>query len=375
MFFNRLDRLVFSEWLKLLMLTLGVLVGLFVVADAQNNLNDLLEYGASGGEIIQYYLILTPTLLPTVLPLAVLVSLLISLATMHRRLELVAMRNAGISLARITLPLWVFGIVLAGLLFWLNAHFVPWSKEASRELWNQYRFQGELASAESSQEVGVVHNLTFNNPEDGRRWFINQFSEYDYNAYGITISILNAEGGMVSQLVANRGYFNDIARHWVLLEGRELTFDPVRGDIIRNIGFDRREERALTEDPVLMQFLKKRPQDLSFWQLRRVMDALYETGDPLASRYAMRHYRILVNPLDVLIALALAIRFAVGAVRANPLVGVAKGISIYILYFLLSQSVGLIGANYLSPFVAALLPSILMLALAFFLVSRTGRPV
>lgn len=373
--FNRLDRLVFSEWMKMFVLSIGVLVGLFLVADAQNNLNDLFDYGASGTDILRYYLILTPTLLPTILPLSVLVSLLISLSTMHRRLELVAMRNAGISLARITLPLWLTAVLLAGLLFWLNAQFVPWAKEASRELWNQYRFQGELVLAESAQEVGVVHNLTFNNPDAGRRWFINRFSEYDYNAYGLTITMLDEAGRVERQLIANRGYFDDIAGHWVLLEGRELSFAPERGDIVRNLGFERQVAPDLNEDPVLMQFLKKRPQDLSFWQLRRVMEALYESEDPLAAQYALRHYRILVNPLDVLIALALAVHFAVGAVRANALVGVAKGIALYVLYFVLSQSTGLIGGAYLTPFMAALLPSILMLGLALFLVSRTGRPV
>ena len=372
--FSLLDRHVLTEWLKMLALTLSVVVGLLLLADVQNRLADLLAYGAGGRDVLRYYLILLPTFLPTVLPFSILISLVVSFGLMHRRLEIVAMRNAGLSIWRITRWVWFLGLVVAGGLFWLNANFVPWAKESSRELWNSFYFQGQLAAEVGADEIGVVRNLTFNNPEEGRMWFINRFSEYDYQAYGLSVSLFNDDGREVTRLVANRGYYDDTLGYWVLLEGREVSFDPEEGDAIRNLRFERREMTALDDDPVLMQFLKKKPQDLSFWQLMRVRESLERSGDPAARKYATRYFRILVNPLDVLIALALAIRFAIGPMRANPMLGVVKAIGLFLLYFILAQAVGLIGGAALAPWLAAFLPAVAMVCLALFLLSRVGNP-
>lgn len=371
---SRLDRLVFSEWLKMLVLTLTVMLGLFVVADIQNRLDDLLGYGAKAREIIIYYLILTPTFLPSVLPLAVLISLLMSLGMMHRRLEIVAMSNAGLSLLRVTRSAWVFGATLCALLFGLNAQFVPWSKEASRGMWDQFRFRGQLNENRTPNEIGIVNNLTFNNVDAHRRWFLNRFSEYDYQGYGITVSVLDERGREVVRLLANRGYFDDTVGYWVLQDGREVTFDPEAGDAVRNIGFERRDSPELNEDPVLMQYLRKKPQDLSFWQLGRVRDALERSNDPSARKYAMRLYRILVSPLDVLIALGLAVHFSIGPMRANPLLGTVKAVGVFILYFMLAQAVGIFAGKEIPAFTAALVPSLVMLAGTILIAARTERP-
>ena len=68
------------------------------------------------------------------LPLTLLVSLLYTLGQMHRHHEFTALRAAGISLWRITAPVWFVGLLCCGLLGWLNASVVPWSVEESRAL-------------------------------------------------------------------------------------------------------------------------------------------------------------------------------------------------------------------------------------------------
>lgn len=359
----------------MLFLTVSTLVGLFLVADMQNRLVDLINFGATAREIMEYYLITIPTFLPVVLPLSVLISALASLAAMHRRLEIVAMRNAGQSVVRITRYCWLVGVFLAGLLFWLNGQFIPWAKESSHELWNAYRFEGEKARNLSPEEIGRVPNLTFNHPEGRRRWFINMFSEYDYNAYGITVSTLDETGAEVSRILANRGYYEELSGHWIFLNGREVTYDPIAGDAIRNLGFERREMAEMTEDPTLMQYLKKRPQELSIWQLQRVRNALEEANDPSARKYALRYLRVLLNPFDVLIAIALAVPFAIGPIRANPLYGMVKALALYVAYFGLSQAFGALLPSTLPAVWVAAFPTMMMSCFALWLFTRTGRPV
>lgn len=371
---SRLDRYIFTQWLKVFTLSLVVIVALLLIGDMQQDLDNLLEFGASVPEVLRYYAVLVPGFLPAVLPISLLISLLFALGQLHRNLEIVAMRAAGLSVLRITRTLWAGGAVLAASLLWLNAEVVPWSVETSRTLWNNFYFRGELAEDRSEEEIGLIYNLTFHHPENGRLWFINRFNEYNYRAYGVTVSQFDEAGNETLRLVANEGFYEELTGHWTLLEGRELVFHSESGEIVRSLAFERKRPENLTEDPTLMQFLKKRPQDLSFWQLRRVIGSLEKGDAEKAARYQIRYYAILVNPLSCLIVVGIAIPFALSGVRTNPMVGVAKSVGLFLLYYVATNMAGLLGGTLLSPMLAALLPNLCMIGVAVYFTWRSARP-
>jgi lipopolysaccharide export system permease protein len=253
----RIDWYVFREWFKVFALTLAVLFGLLLISDVQDNLPDLLGFGISKGDALAYYLVKFPSFVPVALPMGFMVSLLFSLGQFHRNHEITAMRAAGFSLFRITRSLWLSAIVLTVLLFQLNARIIPWSVEQSRELWNEYAYSKALEEDTPEEEVGLLYNLTFFNRKDGRLWFLNRFNEFNYRAYGITISEIDGASGMERRrLVANRGFFDDLEGGWTLNEGRETTFDPVSGEPVRSLPFDRLQLGGFSENPSLMKALE-----------------------------------------------------------------------------------------------------------------------
>ena len=374
MILSIIDRHVFWTWFKGFVLALVVIVSLLVIGDMQSNLSELLDFGVSWKEALFYYGVLIPGFLPAIVPVSLLVSLLLSLGTLHKNLEIVAMRAAGIGLLRITRSLWFSGLVLSGLLFYLNAAVVPWSVETSRTMWNNFYFRDAVKKEQAVEAIGLVYNLTFHHPENGRIWFINRFNEYNYRAYGITISHFDEEGREVNRYLANEGYYSETKRHWILLEGRELTFNPESDDMIRSLAFEEREFESLTEDPDLMQFLKKRPEDLSFWQLRRVRQALAESDDPSVKQYSIRYYSLLVNPLSCFIVVGIAIPFAIGGMRTNPMVGVSKSIGLFLLYYIVLSTSNALGATLVTPWVAAIVPSAAMVLVALYFNLKASKP-
>ena len=116
-----IDRYVFKEWAVGFALTLGVIVGILILQNMYDSLPDLLDVGASVSEVCYYYTLSLPAYLPAILPIAFLVSLLFSLGTQHRNNEIIAMRASGASLLRISRSLWLAGLALSGLLFYLTA--------------------------------------------------------------------------------------------------------------------------------------------------------------------------------------------------------------------------------------------------------------
>ncbi|MGC9452025.1 MAG: LptF/LptG family permease [Oceanipulchritudo sp.] len=354
-----IDRYVFSEWLKVFLLSLFVLFGLLIIGDIQDDLPDLLGFGAGQSEITRYYLIKAPSFVPVVLPVAFMVSLLFSLGQFHRNHELTAMRVAGCSLFRITRSLWAMAVVLTISLFQLNANLVPWSVEQSRETWNDLAYSKAIAEDVPEEQVGLLYNMTFFNRKDGRLWFINRFNEYNYRAYGLTVSEIRAGDGVeLRRYVANEGYYDDLGGGWTFLEGRQTEFSETTGEPVRSLAFEELRLRSFTEDPDLMKALEKEAKDLSLSELKSVVDYLRPAEDPRLATYAVTFYDRLLSPVSCLVIIGLAIPFSVSGVRTNPFVSVSKAMGLFLLYYLLVNVAQLVGAGGFSPLWAALIPNI-----------------
>lgn len=363
-----LYRHVFLEWLKVFLLSIGAILGVLLLEDLFNNLKDLIDFGASFKEILWFYAVFIPSLLPAILPLSFMISILFSLGQLHRNNEITAMRCAGINLFRIALPIWTIGLVLTATLFWLNAAIVPWSVENSRTMWDDYAFHAELEKSGNEDEIGLVKALCFYNHKDGRLWFINKFSSYNLRTYGVTVHEINDKHQETGRIMASSAYYDDIDGHWVFNKGREITFDPDSGDPIRSRSFEIKTYKEFHENPQLMMFREKKPDDLSLFQLRKILTQISSEDDPGIKPYEVRYNAILATPISCLIVVGIGVPFAVAGVRVNPMVGISKSLGLFFLYYLLASIFGILGSKQLLPTaLAAWLPNILMLSYAFYL--------
>ena len=153
--FSLVDRYVFLEWLKIFCLVLGATFGVLLIVEIQDSFTDLLDYDASVGQIVFYYIVIAPSFLTITVPAAILVSILYALGLFHRNNEFLAFRTAGLSVSRITRTLWFSGLAFSAGMWFLNASLIPWSVEASRKLWNQLEYSHE-AKTIGAEKVGLV---------------------------------------------------------------------------------------------------------------------------------------------------------------------------------------------------------------------------
>ena len=120
-----------------------------------------------------------------------------------------------------------------------------------------------------------------------------------------------------------------------------------------------------------MMLIDRRPIDLSFTELRQLIDYFSRQNNPKAVPYAVRYYGLIADILGPLIVIAIAIPFAVAGVRVNPVVGVSKSIGLFFFYFILkSMAESLATKQLLDPDLAAWLPDMGMAALAVILFVR-----
>lgn len=367
---NLLDRYLLGEWLKMLGLLLAATMGLLLMAALYDNFRDLIEVGASPGDMLLYYATLMPSNLSIVLPLSMLLSLLFVLSKLHRNNELTAVRAAGLNIFATTRALWLAGVVLCGVSLLLSARVVPWSVEASRSLLESFEFRAE-AKAMPGGALGVVSSVTFDNQREGRMWYINRYSRFSGTAYGVSVSELDKARREKSRIMAREGAYDVIRREWTFTDGREMTFDPEQGELAGTTAFATKVVPRFTEDPTLMLLIDRRPGDLSFNELGRIVDYFASEQNAKLTRYEVRYYGMLADTIGPLIILAIAIPFAMSGVRVSPAVGVSKSIGLFFLYYLLNNLANVLGGRgYLEPMWAALMPNLAMTGLAAYFFGR-----
>lgn len=353
-----IDRHLLSEWLKIFGLLLCATLGLLLMQAFYDDFRDLLEAGIGPGEALMYFAVLLPSHLSVVLPLALLLSLLYVLGKLHRQNEITALRGAGLGVLRLTRSLWVAGAALCGVALLLNARVVPWSVETSARL--RERFEAGAAvrrGPDAPGTAGLVRAVACDHARAGRVWFINRFDRVSGVAHGVTVSVLDAQRRERARLMARTGTYDAAARAWTFHDGRELWFDLEKGELQRSESFATRSAPEFSEDPRLMLLIDRKPADLSFFELRRLIAYLAAEENPKVARYAVRYYGLLADVFGPLIILALAIPFSLSGVRVNPAVGVSKSIGLFFLYYLLTSGATLLGGRgWVDPLVAALAP-------------------
>ena len=366
---NLVDRYILRAWLVIFGLVLGATVGLVLMQALYDNFRDLLDAGASGSDVAFYFLVRVPRFFSVVLPLALLVSLLYSLGRLHRGNEIIALRAAGLGLFEITRSLWVSGLILCGVSWWLNASVIPWSIERSDRMLDRLRYQ-QLSQTVPHDRVGVVKSVAFDNQREHRMWFMNRYSPFLARGYGVSVAELDADRREKTRIVAREAYRDPQRGYWVFKDGREDWFDSDTGEMMRTVAFKEKAVPHFREDPALMLVFDRKPGDLSFVELKRILDYFALDANPKITLYATRYYGLWADTLGPLIILALAIPFAVSGVRVNPVVGVSKSLGLFVLYYgLVQASYALGGRDLMPPMIAALLPNVVMLVVGlwFFL--------
>jgi lipopolysaccharide export system permease protein len=367
---NTFDRHLLREWLQILGLWLAATCGLLFVQICYDDFRTLREAGATAADFWRYFLVTMPGFLAIVLPSALLLSLLFTLTKMHKSNELTAMRAAGVGFLRLTAPVWFIGVIACCVAWWLNSVVVPWSVEASRGQAEELRFRSQ-ARVMPADHVGAVYATAFDNPRDNRMWFFNRYSAFTHRAYGVTVSQLDRQRHETRRIVAAQAWADPGRGGWVFANGRDLQFDPESGEQMSSAPFTRLFVAGYREDPRLMLLTTARPIDLSFFELKRLIDYFAAANPSKGIPYAVRYFGLIADTVGPLIVIAIAIPFSVAGVRVNPAVGVSKAIGLFLLYYaVMNLAAILANKGLVEPAVAAWLPNIGMAGLAAWLLIR-----
>lgn len=332
-----LDRYLLRELLLPLAYCVGGFLISFITFDLFKDFEEFQRAKLTAGEMVEYYANRVPELLVTsyVLPMALLLALLYALTNHSRHHELTAMRAAGLSLIRISVPYFVVGLIFSGIVFYLNEEVVPNSADNAEEILLRH-------GPTRSKDVAKVwrRNVLFINPVDNRSWQIGAYNMQTRVMYNPQVDWRLADGTRW-HIFAEKGWW--VNRHWVFTNVQQFIYPSVRTDFPEKRTLDDFVFERMTETPRLIRSEIKISAIGDLRSLRKTQIStaalldylnLHPTMDDKRrdSLETMLHSR-LAAPWTCFVVVLIAVPFGSLPGRRNVFVGVASSIFICFIFF------------------------------------------
>ncbi|MBM2837432.1 MAG: rane protein [Deltaproteobacteria bacterium] len=108
-----LARYISIEFLKMLLLSLGAFLVIYLVVDILQGMAMLMEHKPALTLVAKLYALKIPKIVSQVTPVAVLLSTLMTLGVLSKNSEITAMKSSGVSLYLIVAPILVMAFIIS----------------------------------------------------------------------------------------------------------------------------------------------------------------------------------------------------------------------------------------------------------------------
>lgn len=325
MIFGRLDRYIVKLWLVSLMVVL-VAIGLtIIVINAVEQLRDFIDHQVPMLRILEYYVYFAGWVVKSFLPMFVLLATLFAYSILARRNELLAMKACGLSLYRLTAPVFLLSIILAAGHFYYNEFIYPPANQRRLEL-KEFTIDNKSRHAHAR-----VRNIT-RQISKGHFYTMRAF---DVNVHvGTGFRMVRYHENQIQRIVmAEELAFRD--NTWYAVNGVERIFDSATVESYTDF-----DSLALPEiDATPSDFAKPmgEPEDMGYQDLARYIELMKRTGGTYLREQIDLQIK-LAFPVSSCIVVLLSVPFAVHPRRGGIAVSLSAGALVSLLYFVLFRT-------------------------------------
>ncbi|MBS3920223.1 MAG: LPS export ABC transporter permease LptG [Deltaproteobacteria bacterium] len=343
-----LHRYVIREYLKVFFLSLSGLILIYIVVLFFQKVDTFIKYQAPFLLIFEYLLYKIPEVIfQWTLPYAVLLSTLLTLGTLSRHSEITAMKAGGVSLYRITIPLFAIALLISFLSFLGNEYMVPMANKEAEYLLS--------VKVRKKEPAGFFKNYKIWYHGDQGIYNIQLLDEKEKKLKGFTLYQFDDQFRCTRRIDAREAMWID--GKWKFHQGAIREFGD--GGSIRTTLF-RETWVTLSENWESFLQVEHKSRELSYTELRNYIQKIQTSGYD-ATRYLTDLYAKLSYPFLNLIMVLIGIPFALKTGRSGG-VALSIGISVMIgftygVIFYVFLSSGKSGV--LPPFLAAWTPTLL----------------
>jgi lipopolysaccharide export system permease protein len=329
-------------------LSLSSLLLIYVIVLFFQKIDTFIKHQASFTLIFLYLLYKIPEVIfQWTLPYGVLLATLLTLGALSRHSEITAMKAGGVSLYRITSPLFLIALLIGLCSFLGNEYLVPEANQASRYVLS--------VQVKKETSASFFKNYKIWYRSDHQIFNIQLLEPEKKTLKGFTLYKFDDQFRCLQRIDAKEVQWID--GKWKLSEGTVRDFDE--GGSIETTPF-KDLELSLTESWESLQDIQRQSREMSYTELRTYIEKIQSAGYD-STRYLVDLYSKLSYPFLNLIMILIGVPFALKTGRsggvalsigASIMIGFAYGVIFYVFL-----SFGKSGV--LSPFLSAWIPTIL----------------
>ena len=306
-------------------------------------------------DAIVYIIFNIPLKVYIMFPMVALLGTMLSLGVLAGNSELIAMRAAGISVARITFSVMKTGVIITALVIVIGEFVAPPAV--------QYAKLKRVSEMNQEISLNTDYGLW---ARDGANYIHIRRVEDDGRLVGINIYRYDDKQQLVETLTSPFADYQE--DHWELYEvvKRTITHDAIKQEFIASVRWD-----SLL-NPEMVNVVSVSPDNLSIIKLKSYIDYLKDTGGH-SEEYELTFWSKLIAPVTIGSMIVLAIPFVFGSLR-NVGVGqrILVGFLLGLAFFILNKLIGNAGLVYFDyPWVAAILPTLVVLIVGIVMLKRT----
>lgn len=352
---NVLTGYIVREILKGSFVAVLLLLTLFNLFTFSDELKDLGKghYGLT--EIFYYLALTTPTVFYELMPASALLGSLFILGAMGNNRELIAMRAAGLSILGIIRAVMLAGAILVVISIVVGEFVAPETERAARLI---------KVTAQNEQVImNVKYGLWL---REGKKFINVRKVQDDGSLADISIYELDDQRHLRYSTHADKAVFQG-NQQWKLEQIRQSDIS------IQQMTASHQNEQIWqsTVAPDLLEIVVVNPNNLSMYDLAMYIDFLKDNHQK-SHEFELAFWGRVVNPLVVFVMLLVSAPFVIGVKRGINVGGrMMIGVVIGMGFNIIDKIIGHIGLIYdLNPPLMAVIPSLTVLVLALFALSR-----
>ena len=323
-------------------------IGLYVLTDLFERLDNFIEAGLSVGMVLTYFVVKMPLVISQILPVIFLLSTVIQLCIMARSRELTALQAGGISLGVVANSMILCGIFWGGVQLGFSEYLGVAGERESARIWQEEVRKKNLAAT-------VLKDVWFTDGD----WIVS-LGTLDPQAHGTGFSGYElSDDGLSIKRIVQASTFTAEPSHWALQNVRVYTPDT----------FTQEQEPdfvlPLRQDPETFRLVSTgtKPQQLPLWQLGDAISQLKSSGSNVEALRTAWHAKLAYAASILVMAF---VATAIVSWKDNIYIAVTVALLCTFLYFAvytLGTTLGQRGI--LHPFLAAWTANLIALFFAF----------
>lgn len=349
-----------KEFLKLFLFCQSIFLFIYFVIDFLQKIDNFIEAHVPKSVVLFYFLYKVPFITVHMIPPSTAIAVIVMFSSMRKKNEVTALKACGVNLFRLSQTLVIVSFFVGVAVFLFSETIVPYASYRSNRIWN---------IDVEKQDPGLFYgsNQVWYKGSDCIYW-IRSFDSKKQVMESPSLYFFDKTFRLTKKIDGRRGFWKK--GRWRIEDGivQEATEDGT-------YQFRRFDCLYLELPETPDAFIKglKKPEEMSYWRLKRYAQVVRQEGYDNARYLVDMNIRI-AFPFIILVLVIIGIPIALGLKRGGTALAVSAGIGICFLYVLtlgLSRSLGLSGV--LPPTLSAWLANLIFLLFGIYLVMHLER--